>query len=208
VIAEYVRTYLEERKRLSAKANAKRAHLETRLGELNREIDRLVDAIAKGQGDPAVLGPRSTVLNEERKQIATESKVEPATKEILALHPAILASYERQLATLQDALSKGINAGDSDAAEAIRDLVETVTVFRDPARPGGIVVEIAGRLNALLGENAYPNKVRGVWGKVVAGERFTRYPRYCRTAVHLSPDRPGGLGARPDRALRQAFVAG
>ena len=170
VIAEYVRTYLEERKRLSAKANAKRAHLETRLGELNREIDRLVDAIAKGQGDPAVLGPRSTVLNEERKQIATELKVEPATKETLALHPAILASYERQLATLQDALSKGINAGDSDAAEAIRDLVETVTVFRDPARPGGVVVEIAGRLNALLGENAYPNKVRGVWGKVVAGE--------------------------------------
>ena len=32
------------------------------------------------------------------------------------------------------------------------------------------MVEIAGRLNALLGEQAYPNKVRGVWGKVVAGE--------------------------------------
>jgi site-specific DNA recombinase len=34
VIAEYVRTYHEERKRLSAKANAKRAHLELRLGEI------------------------------------------------------------------------------------------------------------------------------------------------------------------------------
>jgi len=56
VIAEYVRTCHEERKRLSAKANAKRAHLELRLGELNREIDRLVDAIAKGHGNPAVLG--------------------------------------------------------------------------------------------------------------------------------------------------------
>jgi hypothetical protein len=55
-------------------------------------------------------------------------------------------------------------------AEAIRDLVETVTVFRDPSRPGGVTVEIAGRLNALLGEQAYPNKVRGVWGKMVAGE--------------------------------------
>ena len=39
VIAEYVRTYHEERKRLSAKANVKRAHLEMRLGELNREIE-------------------------------------------------------------------------------------------------------------------------------------------------------------------------
>jgi hypothetical protein len=58
VIAEYVRTDHEERKRLSATAQAKRAHLELRLGELNREIDRLVDAIAKGHGNPAVLGPR------------------------------------------------------------------------------------------------------------------------------------------------------
>src|SRR6266852_9532495 len=33
-----------------------------------------------------------------------------------------------------------------------------------------------GRLNALLGEQAYPNKVRGVWGKMVAGERYTALP--------------------------------
>jgi len=44
--------------------------------------------------------------------------------------------------------------------EALRDLVETVTVFRDPSRAGGVEVEIAGRLNALLGEKAYPNRVR------------------------------------------------
>ena len=170
VIAEYVRTYHEERKRLSAKANAKRAHLELRLGELNREIDRLVDAIAKGHGDPAVLGPRSSALNEERKQVALELSVEPAVNDTISLHPAVLARYKEQLVELQDALSKGINAGDSEAAEAIRGLVETVTVFRDPSRPGGVMIEIVGRLNALLGEQAYPNKVRGVWGKMVAGE--------------------------------------
>ena len=38
----------------------------------------------------------------------------------------------------------------------MRDLVETVTVFRDLSKPGGVVVEIAGRLTALLGEQAYP----------------------------------------------------
>jgi site-specific DNA recombinase len=170
VIAEYVRTYHEERKRLSAKANAKRAHLELRFGELNREIERLVDAIAKGHGDPAVLGPRSSALNEERKQVALELSVEPAVNDTISLHPAVLARYKEQLVELQDALSKGINAGDSDATEAIRGLVETVTVFRDTSRPGGVMIEIVGRLNALLGEQAYPNKVRGVWGKMVAGE--------------------------------------
>ena len=112
VIAEYVRTYHEERKRLSAKANAKRAHFEMRLGELNREIDRLIDAIAKGHGDPAVLGPRSSVLDEERKQVTKELNAEPAVDEVISLHPAVLARYEQQLVHLQDALSKGVNAGD------------------------------------------------------------------------------------------------
>jgi site-specific DNA recombinase len=50
--------------------------------------------------------------------------------------------------------------------------VETVTVFRDQSRLVGVAVEIVGRLNALLGEHAYPNGVRGVWGKMVAGDRL------------------------------------
>lgn len=66
----------------------------------------------------------------------------------------MLARYEEQLTRLQDTLSKGIRAGDSEAAEAMRDLVETVTVFRDPSKLGGVEVQIAGRLTALLGEQA------------------------------------------------------
>jgi predicted DNA-binding transcriptional regulator AlpA len=113
-----VRTYHDERKRLSAKANARRTQLELRLGELDREIDRLVDAIAKGHGDPAVLGPRSSVLDKERKQVARELDGEPAASDVISLHPAVLARYEQQLVHLQDALSKGVNAGDTEAAEA------------------------------------------------------------------------------------------
>jgi len=75
----------------------------------------------------------------------------------------ILARYEQQLVHLQDALSKGVNAGDTEAAEAIRDLVETVTVVRNPSHPGGVTVEIVGRLNVLLGEQASPHNVQGVW---------------------------------------------
>jgi site-specific DNA recombinase len=170
VIAEYVRTYLDERKRLAASSDAKRQRLEQQLGQLNREIDRLVDAIAKGHGDPAVLGPRATVLDTDRKRISEELQNEPPAPKAVALHPAILKRYEEQLVQLEKALGRGVNAGDAEAAEAIRDLVETVTVFRDSTRPGGVAVEIAGRLNALLSQEAYPNRVKGVWGKVVAGE--------------------------------------
>ena len=58
----------------------------------------------------------------------------------------------------------------------MRDLVETVTVFREPSRLGGVEVEIAGRLTALLSEEAYPNGVKGVWGKMVAEARYRQYP--------------------------------
>jgi site-specific DNA recombinase len=129
-----------------------------------------VDAIAKGHGDPAVLGPRSTALDEERKRIQAELDAAPPPTEVIALHPAVLARYEQQLANLQEAFSRGARAGDLECSEAIRDLVETVTVFRDPSRPGGVEVEIVGRLTALLGEKAYPNGVKGVWGKMVAEE--------------------------------------
>ena len=170
VIAEYVRTYHDERKRLAAKANARRAQLELRLGEINREVDRLVDAIAKGHGEPAVLGPRSSLLQEERTKITGDLSAEPTASEVISLHPAVLACYEQQLVELQDALSKGFSAGDSEAAEAIRDLVETVTVFRDPTRLGGVTLEIVGRFTALLQAPVFPDNVRGVWGKVVARE--------------------------------------
>jgi site-specific DNA recombinase len=170
VIAQYVQTYHEERRRLAADSDARRTRLERRLGELSREIERLVNAIAKGHGDPAVYGPQSTTLNEERKGIVAELDQVPAAATVIALHPAVLARYEEQLNQLQAGLAKGIVAGDSEAAEAMRDLIETVTVFRDPLKIGGIEVEIAGRLTALLGENAFPNGVKAVGGKVVAGE--------------------------------------
>ena len=53
---------------------------------------------------------------------------------------------------------------------AMRELVETFTVYRNPSRRGGVEVEIAGRLTALLGEAAFPNGLKGVWGKMVAEE--------------------------------------
>jgi hypothetical protein len=118
VIAEYVRTYHEERKRLSAEADASRSRLERQLGELTRDIERLVDAIAKGHGDPAVLGPRSTALYQEKKRIMGELDAAQPPMEVIALHPAVLSRYEEQLTNLQEALDRGTRTGDSECAEA------------------------------------------------------------------------------------------
>ena len=60
-----------------------------------------VDAIAKGHGDPSILGPRSTALDAERKRISQELLNEPASPKEVALHPAVLKQYEEQLNRLE-----------------------------------------------------------------------------------------------------------
>ena len=54
----------------------------------------------------------------------------------------------------------------------MRDPIDTVTVYRSQAKPGGVEVLISGRLNALLGDDAFPNRIRGVCGKMVAEDGF------------------------------------
>jgi hypothetical protein len=162
-IAEWVKTYHAERKRLASRQEAERTGMERRVGELGREIDRLVNAIAKGHGDPTILGPQSTALY--REKTALEHKMNEAPAAMVALHPGALKRYEQQVARLEAVLGATAPETPEDAA-AIRELVQTVTVHRDKARPGGVEVVITGRLNALFGEEAYPN------GSVECGERW------------------------------------
>lgn len=81
---------------------------------------------------------------------------------MVTLHPGILAKYEVQLGRLAEVLGRPIARGDAEAANAIRDLVETVTIRRDTH--GHIDVEVVGRLTRLLGEEAFPNGLRRAVG--------------------------------------------
>ena len=157
VIREYVTAYVEERKRLAQTATNDRARLERRLATAQRELDRAIKALIKGT-IPEEEGEREVAaLRRERDQLRGELALVPIAEQTVALHASILAQYESQLARLRDVLAADITDGDCEAAEAVRDLVASVTVRRDR---GGLEVEITGRLTALLSESAFPNKVR------------------------------------------------
>lgn len=96
-------------------------------------------------------------------------------------HPDMFAEYIRiydeeskRLADLETAPAKGIRTGQPEAARAMRELVATVTVSRDANRKGRVEVEVAERLNRLPGPKAFPQGVKGVWGRVIAKARFGR----------------------------------
>lgn len=168
-IAAFVRGYHEEHRRLANTAGARRAKLERRRGEIDREIGRLIDAIAKGHGDPAVLGPRSSELDAERKRLDRDLAAIEEPK-VIALHPAAMARYEQTVARLRTAIGGAVANGDAEATDAMRELIESVTVTRTQDERTEIV--IAGRLNALLGIPAFPEGIRSSCRKVVAGAGY------------------------------------
>jgi site-specific DNA recombinase len=168
VITDFVRTYHEERRRLASQQGKRRAAAQRRLGEIDRETTRVVDNIAKGHGDPVALGRRSFELRAEREAIEQELAAVDSEPVVLTLHPAALARYEEMLGRLQQAIAAGMATGNPEYSAAIRDLIESVTL-RPGGAPGRVEVEIAGRLTALIGPEAFPNGRRGVGGTLVAG---------------------------------------
>src|SRR5580658_630418 len=173
VIAEYVRTYHAERERLMAEATAKRTRLEQRLVKIDRDVNHMIDLLLEEpRPNPVPIKLRMNELSVERQAVVVELETIPPEHNVVSLHPHVLKRYEEQVANLQTAIANGLAAGDSDAADALRDLIDTITVFRGADGPGKVEIEISGKLTALLGENAYPHGVRGVWGLMVAGEGF------------------------------------
>ncbi len=170
VIAEYVREYHTERKRLAASANDARIKLERRLAEIDQEASRCIDYLVKGFGNLERIAARSKELGIEEAKVRSELAKAPAPINVVALHPKILLQYEAQIANLQKATAGSLASGDTKAAEALRELIERVVVFRNEERTGGVLVEITGRLNALMGERAWPNGVRSSVGSMVAEE--------------------------------------
>jgi hypothetical protein len=161
VIAEYVKAYVEERRRLASRVAKDRSAIERRLAAAQTALDRAVKAlihetISEEEAERAIAETRA-----ERDKLKAELAAAPAGKDTVALHPAALERYEQQVEHLKEALQAGIAVGDTEGAEAIRDLVHAVTV-RPGDRAGNVEVDITGRLSALLGEGAgvYPGSIR------------------------------------------------
>lgn len=168
LIAEYVKTYNEERKRLAAGLNANRARIERRMGQVTREIDRLIDSFAKGFIEEGELKDRLPPLRAERQKLEADLAGADKPPEIISLHPAALARYREQVENLNRALSANVLGDDQEPVRALRELVSAIIVHQTaPGEP--ISVDVRGRLAAVVGHDVFPQA--RIWGgKMVAEE--------------------------------------
>jgi len=105
-IERFLRTYTEERKRIAAADEAKRHRKETRLGEVQREFDRVFSSYIKGMATEEETGPRLAVLREERKALEAElSAMQPPTN-VVTLHPGAVKRYLEVVGDLATSLPR------------------------------------------------------------------------------------------------------
>jgi len=166
VIATFVDEYNAERKSLWKEANAERTRLERRLGEIDREMKRIVDSIVVAGMPPEQFVGRMQELEAEKAKATAMLEQAKTRDNVIALHPKALTRYKQAVAQLADELKRGSPA----EFAAIRELVTAIVVHASPSRPGGkgsrasaeddrsVRIDIKGRLAALCGNpTIFPN---------------------------------------------------
>lgn len=165
-LALFIETYQAERKRLAADITSQRSKIEREIQIHQREMDRLVDAIAQGTMGLDEVGDRIKIAKQKREAAKEELNRAPPTIQIVTLLPAAMQRYEAAMRDLHTALAVGTVDGNSQDAAFLREIVSSITVHRDKGTDA-VRIEVQGYLNALLDGNSGKSSV---WGTVVAGE--------------------------------------
>ncbi|MBB6411873.1 recombinase family protein [Mesorhizobium sangaii] len=202
LIEAYIRRYNQERRELSAQANAMRTALQGKRDRIEGERQRTIDLVI-----------RSVIAEEDAKQRIAELKTQLSEVEAqlsgldeppspVALHPATLQRYIETVDGLSKALADHATAADDRGPliQNLRGLVHSVTVHPKRAREG-FEIEVKGKLAALIGGAAFPNaryteKPTGLGSRfnaavtydsgleVVAGDRSLRFQHCHRSSLN------------------------
>nr|WP_183871203.1 recombinase family protein [Rhizobium sp. BK491] len=164
LLTEYVRVYREERRDEAAKAARERSSLERRLSDVSSQMDRLLQAMARGILPIEAVEAQFKPLEAEKAQLAAELAVVPQSTAV-ELHPHAVTQYRKAVEDLSGRLSDLDQHADAEALASFRALVDRVVIHDTPT--GGVEAEVISRLSALIGNHADM-----LGGRVVAEEGF------------------------------------
>jgi len=188
-IAEYVRTYNAERRRLAKASGDREKHLARRAGEISRELARLVDAIAAGANLETII-PKMKLLEQERDETKAALEQIASSAQVVSLHPAAVERYLADVKRLADVAAEAADLEEPQLVATLRGLVEAVIVHA-PAGTDELTIEIRATLSDLVMPGPLVKRAteRGVKGgsapvclhhhktaksRLASGARFTR----------------------------------
>jgi site-specific DNA recombinase len=162
-IERFLKTYVEERKRLAVAEKSKRIRKETRLGEVQREFQRVYNSYVKGMATEEETGPLLAELREEREALKTELAAMMPPANVVTLHPGAVKRYMEMIGDLATALPHRAVSGGEAISVALRELVSCVTVT--PAADGEPPrISVTGRLAVLVGGDLFPHSRGDIGG--------------------------------------------
>lgn len=173
LMAEYLRTYREERRAAIAEATRSRDRLARRDADVTASIKRFIDALGRGTLPVEMIEQEVAKLEAERAQIVAELEVASSAVPVVELHPQAVERFRRDAETLHERIEDLAAGGDRAPMDAFRSLISTVIVT--PIEDRALSIEVRGRLAALLGEGV-PQSFPSCWYEVVAEDRFALKP--------------------------------
>jgi site-specific DNA recombinase len=153
-IERYLATYRAERKRLAAEGAGKRAALERTLGQAKREIDRIVDQIARGTISEEETRSRLPALRRRRDDAQAELAALTPPPKVVELHPSVVERYLTAIEDLAGTLSRRSVHGGEEIVGALRELIAEIVIH--PASRDEPRIEVTGRLAKLTGADLFP----------------------------------------------------
>ncbi len=121
----------EARRDVGDKIN-ERSKLERRLGELEREVEKLTDLLMRGVGVEAVLDQRVKSAYAEKTVIETKLSVLGKDKpdNVIDIHPAALKKVLACATELREMMERGDMEGDHALSEAFRFFLHSIVVHK------------------------------------------------------------------------------
>ena len=139
--------YTKQINALRMAESAGRAKDEARLKQIDREQDRIIDAIADGTLTGAKIKGRMHKLEAEAEDIRARLTDNPKEEKPL-LHPKMGARYRQAVTNLRQALDR--KDGRPEAVEILRSLIDRIVLNPDKAATKGYLIDIEGELAGIL----------------------------------------------------------
>jgi len=185
IAAEAMRAYAEETNRLNRERRTSGAADRKALADIEKKLKEIVTAIEDGGYTRALM---DRLRDLEGKQDELTERLSRAPTDIPDIHPNVAGIYRRKVERLSEALQRPQER--DEAAEAIRGLIERITLTPGPKR-GQIDATLHGDLGTILEWTARTGRKNktdtpspGVSVSVVAG---TRNPFCYNFGSGLSP---------------------
>jgi site-specific DNA recombinase len=169
-LAEFVRTYAAERRRLADAARRDSVQIARRAADAAARYARLVDMFARGLTDGPDAEAQIMAAKQARNDADRQLALSQSDAQVVELHPRAADAYAAAINNIAVALKSPEGTFDPTAVAALRRVITRITIT--PQQSGDALVEVEGQIEALLGIDTPL-----VGGAVVARGRSERNPQ-------------------------------